>query len=167
MKRSKVIFIAAVLALVSFLSVGTASAQGQSATANPSTVPEPGTYDITVTAEGFTLPSVNFAICSTGDVSNISDGLPSMMQYCGGLGEAVELDGGSYTTTESVEVTDAGVTFMFFELAAGGESTNVSVNIGELADTGVNTSLLVVIGLSIALAGVMLFGLSRRLRSVQ
>ena len=37
----------------------------------------------------------------------------------------------------------------------------------DLADTGVNTSMLAIIGLAIALAGVLVFGFSRRLRSLQ
>ena len=35
-----------------------------------------------------------------------------------------------------------------------------------LPETGVNTSLLVIIGTGIALAGVMVFGLSRRMRTL-
>ena len=48
------------------------------------------------------------------------------------------------------------------------ESAGAGVTVGmeEMPATGVNTSLLVIIGAGIALAGVMVFGLSRRLRTL-
>ena len=45
-------------------------------------------------------------------------------------------------------------------------SAGVTVGMEEMPATGVNTSLLVIIGAGIALAGVMVFGLSRRLRTL-
>jgi len=173
MTKTKLIFVGLALALVGFLFAGTASAQdGPSATADPASVPEAGTYDFTVSAEGFTVSSVNFAVCNTGDSSNLG-GAAELMQYCGGFGESITLDGGAYSTTvEGVEVGEDGVTFLFFVPQPDSENAAVSVNIGEamdddmLADTGVETSLLVIIGAGIALAGVMVFGLSRRLRTL-
>ena len=93
------------------------------------------------------------------------------MQYCGGFGDAVDIaaDGTYSATVGDVEVTDAGVTFLLFELREGGEGASASVNIGEMEEmpaTGVNTSLLVILGTGIALAGAMVFGLSRRLRTL-
>ena len=93
------------------------------------------------------------------------------MQHCGGFGSSQDATSGAFTV-EGVEITDAGVTFIIFELVPDGQSALVQVNIGEamdddmLADTGVETSLLVIIGAGIALAGVMVFGLSRRLRTL-
>ncbi len=169
MTKTKLIFIGLALALIGFLFAGSASAQDQTMTANPSVVPEAGTYDIEVSASGFTISSANFAVCSTGDTS-VLDGAAGLMQYCGGFGDSVTLDSGSYSTTvEGVEVTEAGVTFLLFELTADNpEAAAASITIGEaeLPATGVNTSLLVIIGTGIALAGVMVFGLSRRLRTL-
>lgn len=172
MTKTKLIFIGLAAALVGFLFAGSASAQGQSMTVSPSAVEAPGTYDFEISAEGFTLPSVNFATCSTGDGEQLT-GAAGLMQHCGGFGAAVDIaaDGTYSATVTGVEVTDAGVTFLLFELREGGEAASASVNIGEaMADempaTGVNTSLLVIIGAGIALAGVMVFGLSRRLRTL-
>ncbi|WP_419848760.1 hypothetical protein [Candidatus Poriferisocius sp.] len=173
MTKTKLIFIGLALALVGFLFAGSASAQDRTMTADPASVSEAGTYDIAIEASGFTISSANLAVCSTGD-SSLLTGAAELMQYCGGFGNAVSLDDGSYSTTlEGVEVTDAGVTILLFELTADGESAAVSVNVGMddmgddmLADTGVETSVLVIIGAGIALAGLMVFGLSRRLRSL-
>ncbi|MCY3911274.1 MAG: LPXTG cell wall anchor domain-containing protein [bacterium] len=173
MTKTKLIFIGLALALVGFLFAGSASAQDQTLTADPSAVSEPGTYDITINGSGYTPDSGrNLAVCSTGDPSEM-DGAAGLMQYCGGFGDPVTIgsDGTYSTTIEGVEITDAGVTILLFELVQDGEAGVVSINIGEPMDdmipaTGVNTSLLVIIGAGVALAGVMVFGLSRRLRTL-
>ncbi|MYC57260.1 MAG: hypothetical protein F4X48_01525 [Acidimicrobiia bacterium] len=187
MTKAKLIFLGSALTLVCLASVGTASAQDQTLTADPAAVPAPGTYDITVTASGFTATNINFAICNTGDINEIGTNIVELTagvpQYCGGsFGTPINpasWENGTYTTTQSVEVTDAGVTFMMFELSATGEMAAVSVNVDEtttdnllttddlLADTGNQTGLLAIIGGSIALAGLMIFSFSRRLRDIQ
>lgn len=173
MTKTKLIFVGLAVALVGFLFAGSASAQEgeQTLTADPSAVSEAGTYDITINGAGFTLDSVNLAVCSTGD-SSVLTGAAGLMQYCGGFGNPVDIAGdGTYSDTlEGVEITDAGVTILMFELAdPPRNSASVSVNIGEMEEmpaTGVNTSLLVILGTGIALAGAMVFGLSRRLRTL-
>ena len=168
MTKTKLIFIGLAVALVGFLFAGSASAQDQSLTADPAAVPEAGTYDITLTPEGFTAPATNLAVCSTGD-PDVEWGQATLMQHCGGFGSAQDATSGAFTV-EGVEITDAGVTFLIFELVPDGQSAYTQVNIGEAMEempaTGVNTSLLVIIGAGIALAGVMVFGLSRRLRTL-
>lgn len=176
MTKTKLIFIGLALALVGFLFAGSASAQeGQTLSADPSVVPEAGTYDITLNGAGYTLSSVNFVQCGTSDMEAITGpaGGAGLIAECGGFGSAVDLEAdGTYTTTvEGVEIGEAGVAFGLFQLAADGEGAFVTVEIGEVMDdelaaTGVNTSLLVIIGTGIALAGVMVFGLSRRLRTL-
>lgn len=170
MTKTKLIFVGLAVALVGFLFAGSASAQDQTLTADPSAVPEAGTYDITLTPGGFTAAGTNLAICGTGD-PDVEWGQATLMQHCGGFGSPVDATGGPIVA-EGVEITDAGVTFLIFELVPDGQSALIQVNIGEamdddmLADTGVETSLLVIIGAGIALAGVMVFGLSRRLRTL-
>ena len=170
MTKSKLIFIGLAVALVGFLFAGSASAQDQTLSADPSLVPEPGTYDITLTPEGFTAPATNLAICATGD-PDVEWGQATLMQHCGGFGSAQDATSGAFTV-EGVEITDAGVTFLIFELVPDGQAAFTQVNIGEameddmLADTGVETSVLVIIGAGIALAGLMVFGLSRRMRTL-
>ncbi|WP_419847429.1 hypothetical protein [Candidatus Poriferisocius sp.] len=172
MTKTKLIFIGLAVALVGFLFAGSASAQDQTLSADPASVPEAGTYDITLTPGGFTAAGTNLAVCGTGD-PDVEWGQATLMQHCGGFGSPVDATGGPITA-EGVEITDAGVTFLIFELVPDGQSALVQVNIGEamddmddeLADTGVETSLLVIIGAGIALAGVMVFGLSRRLRTL-
>ena len=174
MTKTKLIFIGLAVALVGFLFAGSASAQDQTLSADPASVPEAGTYDITLTPGGFTAAGTNLAICGTGD-PDVEWGQATLMQHCGGFGSPVDATGGPIVA-EGVEITDAGVTFLIFELVPDGQSALIQVNIGMddmmddmgddmLAETGVETSLLVIIGAGIALAGVMVFGLSRRLRT--
>ena len=170
MTKTKLIFIGLAVALVGFLFAGSASAQDQTLTADPASVSEAGTYDFTLTPSGFTV-ATNLAICKTNDPTVLA-GLPELTQYCGGLGDSQDNSGPF--TVEGVEVGEEGITFLLFQLAPDGESAVAVVEIGMmddmmdddmLADTGVETSLLVIIGAGIALAGVMVFGLSRRLRT--
>ncbi len=176
MTKTKLIFIGLAVALVGFLFAGSASAQDeQSLTLTPSTVAEPGTYDILVEGEGYTLSSVNLAFCGTADVEKITGpaGGAGLIAECGGFGSTVDLEAdGTYSATHSVEVGEDGAYILLFQLAQDGEGAGAAITIGEamdddmLADTGVETSLLVIIGAGIALAGVMVFGLSRRLRTL-
>lgn len=169
MTKTKLIFVGLAVALVGFLFAGSASAQDQTLTADPASVPEPGTYDFTLTPTGFTTSATNLAICNTADPGPDGWGQATLMQFCGGFGSPQDATSGDPISVEGVEVTDAGVTFLIFELVPDGEAANIAVEIGMddmLADTGVETSLLVIIGAGIALAGVMVFGLSRRLRTL-
>jgi len=174
MTKTKLIFVGLALALVGFLFAGSASAQDQTLTVDPSVVAEAGDYDVAISGSGYTAGSSrNLAVCSTAEDGAI-DGAAGLMQYCGGFGDTVTIgDDGTYSTTiEGVSVGEAGVTILLFELVQDGEAGSATVVIGEamdddmLADTGVETSLLVIIGAGIALAGVMVFGLSRRLRTL-
>ena len=173
MTKTKLIFVGLAVALVGFLFAGSASAQEgeQTLTADPSAVPEAGTYDITINAAGFTLDSVNLAVCSTSDGDELT-GAAGLMSFCGGFGNSVDIaDDGTYSTTiEGVEITETGVSILMFELAdPPRNSASTTIDIGEMEEmpaTGVNTSMLVIIGAGIALAGVMVFGLSRRLRTL-
>ncbi len=167
MTKTKLIFVGLAVALVGFLFAGSASAQDQTMTADPSAVSEPGTYDFTLTPDGFTKSSTNLAVCNTADPGPDGWGQATLMQFCGGFGSSQDGTSGPFTV-EGVEVTEDGVTFILFELVPDGEAASVAVEIGEaeLPATGVNTSMLVIIGAGIALAGVMVFGLSRRLRTL-
>ncbi len=173
MTKTKLIFVAMAVALVGFLFAGSASAQDQTLTADPAAVPEPGTYEITLNGAGYTLSSVNFVICGTADMDAITGpaGGAGLIAECGGFGSAVDLEAdGTYTATETVEIGEDGVAFGLFQLAADGEGAFVTVEVDPdaamLAETGVETSVLVIIGAGIALAGLMVFGLSRRLRTL-
>jgi len=173
MTKTKLIFVAMAVALVGFLFAGSASAQDQTLTASPSAVAEPGTYEITLSAEGFTVSSVNFAICGTADMDAITgpSGGAGLIAECGGFGSPVDLEAdGTWTNTVEVEIGEDGVAFGLFELKSDGEGDFVTVEVDPdaamLAETGVETSVLVIIGAGIALAGVMVFGLSRRLRTL-
>lgn len=172
MTKTKLIFIGLAVALVGFMFAGSASAQDeQTLTLTPSVVPEAGTHDILVEGEGYTLSSVNLLFCGTADEALILEpaGGAGLIAECGGFGDSVDLEAdGTYSATHSVEVGEDGAYVLLFQLAADGEGAGAAITIGEaeLADTGVNTSLLVIIGTGIALAGVMVFGLSRRLRTL-
>lgn len=167
MTKTKLIFVGLAVALVGFLFAGSASAQDQTISADPSSVPEPGTYDFTLTTTGFTTSSTNLAVCGTSDLEKITGpaGGAGLIAECGGFGTPTDGTGGTIDVP-GVEVGEDGVAFGLFELVQGGQGAFVAVEIGELPATGVNTSLLVIIGAGIALAGVMVFGLSRRLRTL-
>ena len=173
MTKTKLLFIGLALALVGFLFTGSASAQDQTLTADPASVPEAGTYDFTLTPDGFTAAATNLAICGTADPGPDGWGQATLMQHCGGFGSPQDATSGAFTV-EGVEVGDAGVTFLIFELVPDGQAASVAVEIGMMEDdmmeempaTGVNSSVLVIIGVGIALAGVMVFGLSRRMRTL-
>ena len=168
MTKTKLIFVGLAVALVGFLFAGSASAQDQTLTADPASVPEAGTYDFTLTPDGFTAAATNLAICGTADPGPDGWGQATLMQHCGGFGSPQDATSGAFTV-EGVEVGEDGVTFLIFELVPDGQAASVAVEIGMddmLADTGVETSMLVIIGAGIALAGVMVFGLSRRLRTL-
>ncbi|MCY4134911.1 MAG: hypothetical protein OXG30_08365 [bacterium] len=181
MTKTKLIFVGLAVALVGFLFAGSASAQDQTLTANgddPHYVAEPGTYEITLNGAGYTLSSVNFVTCGTSDMDAIIGpaGGAGLIAECGGFGAAVDLEAdGTWTNTVEVEIGEAGIAFGLFELRTDGEGAFVQVIVDAdmammdddmLADTGVETSLLVIIGAGIALAGLMVFGLSRRLRTL-
>ena len=173
MTKTKLIFVGLAVALVGFLFAGSASAQDQTISADPSSVPEPGTYDFTLTTTGFTTSSTNLAVCGTSDLESITGpaGGAGLIAECGGFGTPTDGTGGTIDVP-GVEVGEDGVAFGLFELVQGGQGAFVGVEVGMddmgddmLADTGVETSVLVIIGAGIALAGVMVFGLSRRLRT--
>ena len=175
MTKTKLIFVGLAVALVGFLFAGSASAQNQTLSADPASVPEAGTYDITLTPGGFTATATNLAVCNTGS-SDVDWVQATLIQHCGGFGSPQDATSGAFTV-DGVEIGEDGVTFIIFELVPEGQAASIAVNIGEmmedgmmeddmLPDTGVETSLLVIIGAGIALAGVMVFGLSRRLRTL-
>lgn len=175
MTKTKLIFIGLAVALVGLLFAGSASAQDQTLTADPEAVPEAGTYDFTLTPSGFTAAATNLAICGTADPGPDGWGQATLMQHCGGFGSPQDATSGAFTV-EGVEVGEAGVTFLIFELVPDGEGADAAVVVDPmmddmadddmLADTGVETSVLVIIGAGIALAGLMVFGLSRRMRTL-
>ena len=166
MTKTKLIFVGLALALVGFLFAGSASAQDQTLSAEPSAVSEPGTYDFKLTPDGFTSSATNLAVCNTADPGPDGWGQATLMQFCGGFGSSQDGTSGPFTV-EGVEVGEDGVTFILFELVPDGQAASIAVEIGEAeGDYGLNSSVVVIIGVGIALAGLMVFGLSRRLRSL-
>ena len=126
---AKLNFVVLVVGLVVPLLAESASAQDQTLTADPSSVPEAGTYDFTLTPGGFTTTGTNLAVCATGEES-VEWGQATLMQHCGGFGSSVNATGGPISV-EGVEVTDAGVTFLIFELVPDGQAALVQVNISQ------------------------------------
>ena len=79
-----------------------------------------------------------------------------------------ELFDGGFTAEITVDVPPDGIYIGAGDFAET-QADAVKITIGavkELPATGVDTSLLVIIGTGIALAGVMVFGLSRRIRTL-
>ena len=131
MTKTKMILVAAILALVAWVGASAASAQdGPSVTADPMVVAEAGTYEVEVSASGFTVASANLAVCNTADTTLLA-GLPGLTQYCGGLGSSISFTDGAYSDTVSVEVGEDGAAILIFELRPGGESSSTTIVIGE------------------------------------
>ncbi len=172
MTKTKLIFIGLALALVGFLFAGSASADehGPAITAEPSYVEAPGEHTFEVTGTGYTAAAVNLTACDTGNPDDVTS--DTFMGLCG-LGAAATSGGdGTFTGTITTEVGADGTVLVMTELMPGTtQSASVHIPIGapemeEMPATGVNSSLLVILGTGIALAGVMVFGLSRRLRTL-
>ena len=115
------------IATVNVEGSGSAAAQSQSLTVDPSSVPEAGTYDFTLTPSGFTASNINLVVCNTGDPS-VEWGGATLLQYCGGFGQRQDALSGAFTI-EGVEVGQDGVTFILLELAADGEGAIATVNV--------------------------------------
>lgn len=174
MTKTKLIFIGLALALVGFLSAGSAAADGHepTVTVDPSYVEEAGEHTITVTGTGWSASPVAVLPCNYDDDGNVIENTCNQgnMQVV----SALDADGG-FTVEITVDVPEEGIhigagSFDRSETAATtGRGGAGSIQVGmmeEMPATGVNTSLLVIIGAGIALAGVMVFGLSRRLRTL-
>ncbi len=169
MTKTKLIFMGLALALVGFLFAGSSSAQdGPTLTADPMSVEAAGEHTFTVTASGFTAaPPFAVLPCDMPASGNLND-VDASTCDTGQMATVMTLDdNGGFTTEVTLNVPENGIV-----IGAGDygqtENARVAITVGmmedELASTGVNTSMLVVIGLGTALAGVMVLGLSRRLR---
>ena len=168
MTKTKLIFVGLALALVGFLFAGSASAQdGPSITVEPSSVEEAGEHTFTVTGTGWTGSPVAVLPC---DYPEGGDPNAVVAASCdqGNMAVVGALDGdGGFTQEITINVPEEGRWVGAGDFAQT-ESAGAGVTVGmeEMPATGVNTSLLVIIGAGIALAGVMVFGLSRRLRTL-
>ena len=79
-----------------------------------------------------------------------------------------EVGDGAFTAEIIVQVPTEGIYIGAGDFAET-QAAAVKITVGmmeEMPATGVNSSVLVIIGAGIALAGLMVFGLSRRLRSL-
>ncbi|MCY4037101.1 MAG: hypothetical protein OXF64_06595, partial [bacterium] len=181
MTKTKLIFIGLALALVGFLFAGSASAQdGPSLSASPSSLAEPGEATVTVTGSGWTVGSAFLLPCNIPEGVNAAElDDAAVANHCSQTGGFLDMGNltpvtiadGDFEATVTVNVPAQGI-FLVTGDATGQESAFALVSVGTddmmdddmLAETGVETSVLVIIGAGIALAGVMVFGLSRRLR---
>ena len=170
MTKTKLIFIGLALALVGFLFAGSASAQdGPSITVEPSSVEAAGEHTLTVTGTGWTGSPVAVLPCDYPP-----DGDPNAVDAAscdqGNMAVVGALDGdGGFVQEITINVPEEGRWIGagdFAQTESAGTGVTVGMMMEEMPATGVNTSLLVVIGAGIALAGVMVFGLSRRLRTL-
>ena len=169
MTKTKLIFVGLALALVGFLFAGSASAQdGPTITADPSYVEAAGEQTFTVTGSGWTGSPIAVLPCempASGDAADSDEDACDQ----GLMVVVVTLDAnGGFATEVTLNVPENGIVIAAGDFART-EQAGLAITVGaeeELPDTGVNTSLLVIIGTGIALAGVMVFGLSRRLRTL-
>ncbi len=100
---------------------------GQQITVKPSSVAQPGTYDLDIGHSGFTAGSVNLAVCTTAD-ETVQWNAANLVHYCGGFGRSVQLSGDTIREP-GVNVTGGGITVILFELKAGGERAEAVVRV--------------------------------------
>ena len=177
MTKTKLIFIGLAVALVGFMFAGSASAQdGPTISVDPTNVEEAGEHTLTVTGSGWSVAATNILPCN---IPEGADGAElDAITHCSdmgnlGLGQmvgGVAITDGGFEETITLDIPEQGVFIVSGDSAQTERANAVLITVGmmeeELPDTGVNTSLLVIIGTGIALAGVMVFGLSRRLRTL-
>ena len=174
MTKTKLIFIGLALALVGFLFAGSASAQGPSLSADPSSVEEAGEHTFTVTGSGWKSASINVLACKVaeGDDAAEVDISTNCTMATGNLDfgsmTPAPVSDGNIEVSLTLDVPAQGILIVAGD-SAQTESAALAITVGmmeEMPATGVNSSVLVIIGAGIALAGLMVFGLSRRLRSL-
>ena len=160
MARPKLMLIAIAAAIASLLPTTFSSAQdGPTLIVDPPYVESPGEYTFIVTGEGWTATPPYGVLACPDLVDQTTCHRESGVTV-------TELGDGAFTAEIIVQVPPEGIYIGAGDFAET-QAAAVKVTIGmvdeELPATGVNTSLPVVIGAGIALAGVMVFGLSRRL----
>ena len=151
-----------VVILVGFVPSWHSTAQdGPVLTADPPHVEEPGEYTFTVTGSGWTaIPPLGVLACLDLVDQSTCDRDSGVV--------VPDVTDGSFTAQITIDVPSGGIYIGAGDFAET-QAIAIKITVGtgdELPATGVNTSLLVILGAGIALAGVMVFGLSRRLRTL-
>ncbi len=182
MTKSKFVLIALALALVVWTGASVASAQdGPSIIVTPSNVDSAGQTTFEVNGSGWTASAITIVRCGYG--ADVDPKSLDIAAHCGigGFGTNYTMDDltqdvavtdGSFSRTIVADIPEQGL-ILVAGAQAPQESAHVFITVGDdmmddmLADTGVNTALLVIIGIGIALAGIMVFGFSRRLQAVR
>jgi len=177
MTKTKLIFIGLAVALVGFLFAGSASAQGPSLSADSASVAQAGAHTFTVTGSGWNSASISVLACNVAEGDNAAevDAASNCTMTTGNLDfgsmTPATVTDGSIEVSLTLDVPEQGILVVAGDNAQT-ESAALAITVGMMDDmqempaTGVNTSLLVIIGAGIALAGVMVFGLSRRMRTL-
>ena len=162
MTNSKLLLTMLAVAALWLAPVAYSSAQdGPTLTVDPPHVESPGEFTFTVTGAGWTAsPPLGVLACPDLEDQSSCDRDNGVT--------VTEVENGEFTTEIVVQVPPEGIYIGAGDFA---ETQAVAVKITistaeEIPATGLNTSLLVIIGASVALSGVMVFGLSRRLRTL-
>lgn len=159
MARPKLMLIAIAAAIASLLPTTFSSAQdGPTLIVDPPYVESPGEYTFIVTGEGWTATPPYGVLACPDLVDQTTCHRESGVTV-------TELGDGAFTAEIIVQVPPEGIYIGAGDFAET-QAAAVKVTVGmmeEMPATGVNSSVLVIIGAGIALAGLMVFGLSRRL----
>lgn len=175
----KIILALVVAAGLMGLSIAPAAAQDQTLTVDPGSVEAAGEYEFTVVGEGFTVP-VFLLPCpgAEGDPAALATGEAADLCDTSKLTPVTPDDAGRWEATVTYEVGDSGLVLVAGDQAQTNSAVGV-VTVGAaeeapaeeapaeeaeepLANTGVESGLLAIIGLSVALAGAMILFESRR-----
>lgn len=190
MSRARLLIVGLAVALVAVFASAAGAQDGPSVTIDPETVEAAGTQTFTVTGEGFTQPALFVLPCAYpegGDPDALSEddcdltALTSVTPEDGAFEVEVEYDvpaegmaiiaadAGQVETAVALITVGAAEEEPAEEEPAEEEPTDDEDTEGaqeddELAETGTESTTLVVIGLTVAAAGALAVGGSRRLR---
>ena len=160
MAKPKLMLIAIAAAIAGLLPTPFSSAQdGPTLIVDPPYVESPGEYTFMVTGEGWTATPPYGVLACPDLVDQITCHRESGVTV-------TELEDGLFTAEIIVQVPPEGIYIGVGDFAEI-QAAAVKITVGmmeEMPATGVNSSVPVIIGAGIALAGLMVFGLSRRLR---
>lgn len=194
MTRAKLLVLGLGLALIAVFTAPAASAQdGPTITVEPATVDAPGEVEFTVTGTGWLMPPSAVIPCEAPASGDLLD-VDSATCDTGALTPVTPDADGNFTTTLTVDVPEAGIAIVGFDLGtqgeneaggaivtvgaaeeggeeggeeetteeAGEEETTEEAGEEELANTGVESGMLAIIGLAVLGAGAMVVGFNRR-----
>ena len=189
MTRAKLIVLGLGLALLAVFAAPASAQEAREITVEPAFVEAAGEAELTISGAGWTMPPTAVIPCDAPESGNLLD-VDSATCDTGLLTPVTPDADGNFSTTITVDIPEAGIAIVGFDLATQGqnEAGGAIVPVGapaeegaeegsedaaqeetaeegaeeELADTGVESGLLAVIAIAVLGGGAMVVGYTRR-----